>query len=210
MMCNANNDNDLNLIFDEIYTEQKWYGGGSGEGSTIAFNQNTYIPFIRTYIDTHNITSVIDIGSGDCQCLHMLYHDKDITYNGYDCSKTIITETKAKYENEKFRFELIDGNEVLLYIEKKVDLLIIKDVLQHWTTSRIVSFLHELSAKVSFKKCLLVNDMSHSETTNIKDGQWRCINWKDSCFNNLRLKPVMIFGIRIPKEIVEFEGIKGG
>lgn len=199
---------NLNDIFDDIYNTQKWCGGGSGNGSTIMFNTDTYIPFIRNYIDTHNITSICDIGSGDCQCLYAMYGDKNVKYTGYDCSKRIITYTKSLYESDKYRFELIDGNESVLYMKKKVDLIIIKDVLQHWSTDRIVSFLRDLSEKVSFKKCILVNDLSNTVTPDIHDGEWRCINWNSACFREFSFEHKLIYGNGLVKEVVEFLGIK--
>lgn len=199
---------NLNDVFDNIYSNQHWYGGGSGEGSTIEFNKNDYIPYLRNYINIHDIKSVVDIGSGDGQCLHSIYHDKPIQYFGYDCSKTIITETKKKYEDNKFHFELIDGNAICLYIRKEVDLIIIKDVLQHWSTPRIVSFLKELVHKISFKKCLLINDITRSNTMDIEDGKWRCINWNSPCFDEFNYKTELIYGKELLKEVVEFHGIK--
>lgn len=208
MSSSGKGNGDINTIFEDIYEKQTWYGGGSGEGSTLEFNMKAYIPFVREYIDRHRISRVVDIGSGDGQCLHALYQDKAVMYHGYDCSKTIVTQTKRTYENEKYRFELIDGNAVLVYVRKDTDLVIIKDVLQHWSTSRIVRFLKELCTKVRFRKCLLVNDMGDSETLDIVDGSWRCINWNSPCFDEFSFKTELIYGNSLLKEVVEFRGIK--
>lgn len=196
---------NMNDVFDDIYSNNSWHGGGSGEGSTIAFNKATYIPFLKNYISDHQIKTVADIGSGDCQCLVDIYGDLDVTYFGYDCSKHIVTRTKERFENHKYHFELIDGNNPFVYIKNDVDLVIVKDVLQHWSNGRIHAFLSDLQKRVRFKKCLLVNDVTHDRTLDIEDGKWRCINWKDPFFNAFSFTTCLVYGSALLKEVVEFK-----
>ena len=201
----VDNSNNLNDVFDLIYSQNSWYGGGSGEGSTVEFNKATYIPFLKNYLSEHQLKTVADIGSGDGQCLIDIYGDMDVKYFGYDCSKFIVTRTKERYENHKYHFELIDGNNPFVYIKKEVDLVIVKDVLQHWSNARIHAFLSNLKKNVTFKKCLLINDLTHDTMTDIEDGKWRCINWKDPFFSAFTFNPCLVYGSRLLKEVVEFE-----
>ena len=78
-------------IFTNIYEMNTWgnnkhseYSGSSGGGSSIDFNKNTYIPFLKTFIRERNIKHVIDLGCGDFLCGSLIYDDLDITYVGYD------------------------------------------------------------------------------------------------------------------------------
>lgn len=83
--------------FTNIYEKNEWgnnnntyYRGSSGGGSTIDYNKDSYIPFLKNFIVNYNIKNIVDIGCGDFLCGKLIYDDLDIVYTGYDTYKPII------------------------------------------------------------------------------------------------------------------------
>ena len=79
-------------IFTNIYEKKMWgnnknneYSGSSGNGSSIKYNKNTYIPFLKNFISTNDIKTIVDLGCGDFLCGSLIYNDLDITYTGLCC-----------------------------------------------------------------------------------------------------------------------------
>ncbi len=144
-------------VFTYIYENRVWSYKDekdvitSGHGSSLEYNRD-YISFIHKFISEkkismptdveRNIKTVVDLGCGECSILHQLYDNLDIEYFGYDCYKTIVdravktyTENVADGSTNKFNFHHMD-----IYKDRKFivpsDLVIIKDVLQHWACPR--------------------------------------------------------------------------
>jgi hypothetical protein len=167
-------------IFTNIYTRCYWgsnqdkkYKGSSGQGSALNFNKDTYIPFVRDFIKEKNIQTVVDLGCGDFRCGPTLYDDLDITYHGYDAYKSLIGKHLEEIISPKYNFYHLD------FFEKKEeivsgDLCILKDVLQHWSTSDIYIFLDYLTITKKFKYILITNcSHQHSVKREIKTGDYR-------------------------------------
>lgn len=194
----------MNDIFNDIYMNKKWYDNSSGPGSTLEFNQNEYIPFIQSFVKKHNLHSIVDIGCGDCQCIEHIFDKLDVKYYGYDCSKFVITNNKEKFKHSsKYHFELLDGDNIISYLVKRADLIIIKDVLQHWSNNSIIRFLRLLYNKITFNKCLLINDFTETVMIDINNGEWRQINWQ--FFDMFITKRLLTYGPSLqPKEVVEY------
>ena len=167
-------------IFTSIYTRCYWgsnqdkkYKGSSGQGSALNYNKNTYIPFLREFIKDKNIQTVVDLGCGDFRCGPSLYYDLDIIYHGYDAYKSLIDKHLEEDLSPKYNFYHLD------FFGKKEeiipgDLCILKDVLQHWSTSDINIFLEYLIRTKKFKYILITN-CSHQKSVNreIKTGDYR-------------------------------------
>jgi mannosyltransferase OCH1-like enzyme len=157
--------NDHNLIFTKVYNENYWnsinsnnknYKGSSGPGSTLEYNKDTYIPFLKEFIRNNNIKTVIDLGCGDFICGNAIYDDLDIIYNGYDTYDKLIEYHKSRHINTKYNFIDLD-----FFNKKDIiisgDLCIMKDVLQHWSVKDIHIFLNYIIHKKLFKFILIIN-----------------------------------------------------
>lgn len=145
----------METIFTNIYENKVW-GGGSGQGSTIGYNKNTYVLFLKKFIIDHDIKTVVDLGCGDFQCGKITYDDLDIKYVGYDTYKKIIDQHLQIYIHPKYSFIHLD------FCDKKDsiingDLCILKDVLQHWKNSDIHNFLDYIIKNNKFKYILVYN-----------------------------------------------------
>ncbi len=172
---NIINENHLN-IFTKIYESSEWgsnkndqYNGSSGGGSTIEYNKDYYIPFLKKFIIDNNIKSIIDLGSGDFRCGELIYNDlEDIKYTGYDAYNKVVQYNKNKFkDNLKYEFINLDFFNQKENI-KNGDLCILKDVLQHWKLNEIYTFMDYIIYNKKFKYVLLCN----------------CCNQKTNDFNN--------------------------
>jgi trans-aconitate methyltransferase len=150
----------LENYFTNVYENNIWgnnnsktYKGSSGEGSSTNYNTE-YIPFLQNFIKKFSIKSICDLGCGDWQCGNEIYNELDVNYTGYDVYKKMI-DTNIQ-EHPKYTFECLDfqANPDLI---KSADLIILKDVLQHWKMDEIYSFLDKITTTKKFKYILICN-----------------------------------------------------
>jgi hypothetical protein len=150
-------------IFTKIYENKLWgdneendYKGSSGSGSKLEYNIE-YIRFIKEFIKIKNIKSVVDLGSGDWVFSEHIYIDSSVTYTGFDIYEDLVVHNKEKY-SDRVHCNFIHLN---FFNEKeqlpKADLYIIKDVLQHWKSNDIYTFLDYLTVKQPYKYFLIIN-----------------------------------------------------
>ncbi len=150
-------------IFTEIYEKQMWgknkskdksYNGSSGPGSSIDYNKNKYIPFLKQFIIKNNIKKVVDLGSGDWQSSHLIYNNLDIKYYGYDAYEKVCIANSKKYP--EYNFIHLDFMKNIDKLED-ADLCIIKDVLQHLCNKDINDLLEYLIKNKKYKFILITN-----------------------------------------------------
>jgi SAM-dependent methyltransferase len=151
----------MELYFTDIYENRVWgdnkhkeYNGGSGGGSEIYYNLNTYVPFLKKFILENDIKTVVDLGCGDFKCGTFIYQDLEVSYTGYDTYKKMVDYNIKSHP--KYRFEHLD---FFNHKEQIVsgDLCILKDVVQHWKMDEIYTFLDYLVESKKFKYILLCN-----------------------------------------------------
>jgi len=148
--------------FSLIYRLNFWING-SGFGSSID-NTRDYNKYLINFISKYNIATVVDIGCGDWQSSYKIYeHFENINYIGYDCVKKIIAKNNLNYPKYKFKF--INVNDQINEIPD-CDLFIIKDVLQHWDTEYIYTFLDKIITNKKFKYILITNN-SNQDVDNL-------------------------------------------
>ena len=135
----------MEKIFTEIYDKNKW-GGGSGTGSHMSRNNKKYIDILNEILHNkdYKIKSVCDIGCGDWQ--FSKYIDfKGFEYTGIDCVKSVIDENKKTYKKKNIEFihKSVEDD----FIPEGYDLIILKDVIQHWTDESILNYLPKILDK---------------------------------------------------------------
>ena len=152
----------MEQTFTDVYNRNEWIID-SGPGSTIEYNQDFYIPFLKKYIVDNNIKKVCDLGCGDFKCGKLIYDDLDISYYGYDCVlKNIIEKHNSEYNNNKYSFfhlDIFEDRELIL----GGDLCILKDILCHWRLNYIYTFLDYLVESKKFKHILIINCFINSK-----------------------------------------------
>ena len=141
--------------FTNIYNKNIW-GNGSGKGSTPDYNKK-YMEFLEQFIKENNIQTIWDLGCGDWQFSQFLDWN-GAKYTGVDCVKQVIETNQNEYSD-------IDGNINFLHMDisncvDKIpinqDLIILKDILQHWPNESITQFMDKL-VEQGHKNILLIN-----------------------------------------------------
>jgi hypothetical protein len=149
-------------IFTNIYENKEWgkneninYSGSSGTGSGIEYNKE-YIEIVKNVINHYKIKNIVDLGCGDFRIGRLLFDDMNVLYTGYDAYKKIIDYHITQYQEPKYTFKHLD-----FYTNKESiiegDMCILKDVIQHWTTEEIYTFMDYIIESKKFKYILLVN-----------------------------------------------------
>lgn len=163
--------------FEKIYDNNEW-SFGSGEGSLPIHNKG-YIETLESFLRDKQIKSVVDLGCGDWQFSKLINWD-GVQYDGYDLVGSVIDKNKKDYQSSNIRFHVFSGefNEL-----PTADLLIAKDVLQHWSNNTVYKFLPYLQ---NYKYSLITNCVKRSgKTTNIdiEDGDFRVLDIRLPPFN---------------------------
>jgi len=174
----------MESVFTNIYETSFWgnnnnkeYAGSSGGGSSIEYNKDTYIPFLKKYIQDNNIKTVVDLGCGDFRCGKIIYDTLEIIYTGYDTYNKVIHANSKEYIPPKYTFIHLDfftNKDKLI----NSDMCILKDVLQHWSLNNIYTFLDYLVESKKFKHILIINCSNNqvSDNTDIPDGGTRSLS----------------------------------
>jgi SAM-dependent methyltransferase len=148
-----------NDYFTKIYSAGGWGGEDcpSGGGST-PDNTIEYREFLENFLIENKIKSVYDFGCGDWS-FSKLINWSNVKYTGVDVVKSVIDGNNAnEYSSENIKFVHLKDTEK--FYRGKGDLLIIKDVLQHWTNEEITSFLDVV---VNNFKFILITNSSPQE-----------------------------------------------
>ncbi len=138
-----------------------------------------YRRYLHNFIRTNQIRSVVDIGCGDWQ-FSKLIDWRDIDYTGVDVSDVVLSNTQ-QFSREGIRFLHADARTDPL---PPADLLIMKDVMQHWSNDDILTFLPRLN---SFRQALITNgfhpSLKNLLNSDITAGAFRPIDLRISPFN---------------------------
>lgn len=138
-----------------------------------------YVAFLRRFLREHKILSVVDLGCGDWQ-FSKLVDWNGIEYRGYDVVSSIISANRALYGKNNISFHEIEPPYDHL---PPAELLIVKDVFQHWSDEAIHAFLPSLAR---FPVSLITNCVNPvGPTTNlpISNGGFRYLDLRLPPFN---------------------------
>jgi SAM-dependent methyltransferase len=163
--------------FEHIYAHDIW-GNGSGEGSLLV-HVGPYVTFLQRFLRRRHIKSVVDFGCGDWQFSKTIDWS-GIDYRGYDIVAPVIRENRAKHQTERITFYEIAAPFGDL---PRADLLIVKDVLQHWSDESVRAFLPVISR---FRHALVTNCVNPSGPTvnlPIEDAGFRYLDLRLPPFN---------------------------
>lgn len=160
-------------IFTFVYEQAIWgsdnsraYRGSSGDGSEQYYNIKEYIPFLRKFIQDHEIKQIADLGCGNFKCGPLIYGDLDINYTGYDVYNSVILNNRQIHPNYSWVTLNFckDPTKIL-----PADLCILKDVLQHWSSDEIYNFLDYIVSQQLFNYIMICNccDQKEDDPPNI-------------------------------------------
>lgn len=159
-------------IFEYIYNFNVWKneigGTATGPGSCIECS-NPYIMFLEAFVKKYQIKSMLDLGCGDFNLMKH-FNFSNIEYLGIDIVDIIIEENNKKFSNNNIKF--ISDNILSYKPEKTYDLVIIKDVLQHFSNTNVISCIKN----INYCKYILITNDYTPINKNCKDGEYRQLN----------------------------------
>jgi SAM-dependent methyltransferase len=166
-------------VFTEIYQTDHWRGG-SGEGSTTEATA-PYRRIVERFVVSPEVRRVVDVGCGDWQ-LGSLVNWTGVHYTGLDVVKGVIDTNARRWGGPRTDFEVADARDAYL---PSGDLLLVKDVLQHWPNADVAAFLARELPR--FPYALLTNDLasvhwSAPVNEDIALGQWRTLDLETAPF----------------------------
>ena len=177
-------------VFQRIYQEKVWTKG-SGSGS-LPSNTVAYRAFLQSYLRTNHIRSMIDCGCGDWKVMKLM-DLSGIIYTGVDVVSPVIKSNKRLYESPTVRFLDADVRSIQL---PDADLVILKDVLQHWSSGEIARFLARLQ---KYPRVLVVNTCEGENLNGeIHDGGIRPVDLSQAPFH-LQTKELLRYQSTRPK-----------
>lgn len=194
-------------IFSKIYKESTW-GNGSGPGSSESYTVQ-YRSYLAGFIMSRQVKTVLDIGCGDWQFSHLMdWESLSVEqYLGLDCVESVIDENITKYKSTCVNFRLLDitENDVpeTACGNSKWDLIILKDVVQHWPSSTIKNTLEKLRGYCKY--ILLTNCYTTlGNATEINIGEWQRLSRFHEPLKLFDPEFVLMFG---SKETVLIQGV---
>tara|TARA_Y100000385_G_C12801461_1_gene512061 strand:- start:24 stop:620 length:597 start_codon:yes stop_codon:yes gene_type:complete len=129
--------------FSKIYSKNIW-GGGSGTGSKMSRNNQKYIDILQDILNKYEINTICDVGCGDWEFSQNIDFGKR-EYLGIDCVSSVIEKDKENFKDKNINFDhKVIGDD---YIPEGFDLIIIKDVIQHWTDEDIMKYFSQIIEK---------------------------------------------------------------
>ena len=138
-------------VFGDIYRQHRWLSESrSGPGSTPAAARR-YVEVLERVLREENVRSVVDVGCGDW-AFSRLVSWQAVRYLGVDVVPDLIAHLERTHASDGVHFACIDASREEL---PAADLVIAKDILQHWPSAAIERFLRALPR---FRLALLTND----------------------------------------------------
>lgn len=166
--------------FESIYDIDEWQGG-SGQGSLLEHTA-PYRRLLQLALRSSDVRSVVDVGCGDWQFSRTVDWS-GVDYLGVDIVCRMIEANTRRYAGAGIAFACMD---VLTHDPPVADMLIAKDVLQHWPNDEISRFLQRISGR--YRYVLLTNDIrSHhwpdtGINSDIRLGAWRTVDLERTPF----------------------------
>lgn len=176
--------------------EEAGYKGSSGNGSKLS-ECLPYVCFVRGWLFGSSIKSVVDVGCGDLRHFYPLYSGTNVEYTGYDIYKPLIDSHKTvkEYQNPKWSFEFkhaYSDRESM----KSADLMILKDVLQHWTDDEVITFMDWATTCGKYNTILITNCIGDSQGCLDTPGRWRGLNEHHFTLKKYNLNPIFSYSTK--------------
>lgn len=166
----------LKQTFTNIFKTGKWKSGQSFSGPGSEIKATLHLKNqLESFVHNQKIQSILDVPCGDFNWMQN-FDLRNIKYQGADIVEELISINREKFPS--YDFKILDiTNDAL----PKVDLILARDCLGHFTNSNVLKALKNI--KESNSKYLAVTSFtSRSFNPDIEDGDWKPINLMISPF----------------------------
>jgi len=147
---------DHSEFFSNLYAGGGWGEVSSGGGSSVE-NTVQYREFLENFIKENKIKKVYDFGCGDWT-FSQLIDWSGVNYVGIEVVESLV-EKLQKYKKTNVKFYYVKNPKS--FYGKKGDLLLLKDILQHWNNEEITTFLDKVSP--NFKYIIITNSSAQQK-----------------------------------------------
>jgi SAM-dependent methyltransferase len=160
--------------FRHIYETDHW-NGGSGEGSAVDAT-DAYRRVLETVVASSDVRTIVDAGCGDWQ-FSRLVDWAGKRYTGVDIVPEVVAANRAAFALDAVDFVAADIRTDHL---PAADLLVCKDVLQHWDVQSVQRFLDRNRGR--YRYALITNDLASVHiapemlNADIPIGHWRTLD----------------------------------
>lgn len=155
---------DHRAIFTPLYAQH------SGRGSTLEHSA-PYRAFLERFIADHRIRSIVDLGCGDLQVMSHVDLAGAI-YLGADVIEERVAANRIAHPDIP-----VVHRDIRTWDFPDADLVLCKDVLQHWTNAEVESWIADLLERDHrFEFALLTNDAYEPVNTDIQTGGCRSLD----------------------------------
>jgi SAM-dependent methyltransferase len=160
---------DHQALFADNDAQGRW-SGPNAPGSTLEATRE-YRAFLEQFLVEHGVRSVLDAGCGEWTFSQAIDW-KGARYVGLDVAPGVCARNRARFPG----LEFVQGDARALDGRERFDLLLVKDVLQHWSNESIRVFLSQAALR-SFRHVLITNcDDERPVNADIPEGEWRPLN----------------------------------
>lgn len=129
-------------VFDAVYDRHEWGRSDSSEvysgPGTYEPSVSVYVDFVREFIETNHVRSIVEIGCGDF-AIAKNYAGLVDDYVGVDVSAIVVRHNSDRFGTDTISFVHADASETAM---ERADLCIIRQVLQHLDNRAIAKLLH--------------------------------------------------------------------
>ncbi|MGE0547636.1 MAG: glycosyltransferase [Kofleriaceae bacterium] len=159
----------MQRVHERIFTPQ--YTERSGPGSTPEFSA-PYREFLHTFIREHHVRSIVDLGCGDLQIMSRV-DLQGARYRGAD----VIAE-RVRRNAEAHPGMTFEHRDARTWEFPRCDLVLCKDVIQHWSNEEIERWLEHMKARARSYRFALITNCTYGATLNqdCKTGGWRAVD----------------------------------
>lgn len=175
-------------VFSDVYERDLW-NGGSGPGSAPE-NTVEYRRFLQEFLDGFDYpVKVVDLGCGDWR-IGELMDWSGVDYVGVDVVPEVIEANRRRDTPDNVSFVCLDA---LVDDLPEGDVLVVKDVLQHWPNADVVRLLDAAEERFTFT--VVTNDVSSKShpakvNSDIALGDWRPIDIERAPFDRVAIDHV--------------------
>ncbi|HSX20388.1 MAG TPA: class I SAM-dependent methyltransferase [Gammaproteobacteria bacterium] len=177
-------------VFSEIYATDEWQGG-SGPGSNPQ-NAAPYMTLLQQYFYDPRFNVIVDLGCGDWQIMRNIQIPDGKKYLGFDVVPSVIETNERQFTKSNVGFYHITGLRAFKAKNISGDLLIVKDVMQHWPFSEIEYFIMKILP--NFKYALITNQYEINDPLHNRDmpmGPYHSLGLLGPPFNLRHATPIM-------------------
>ena len=175
-------------VFSDVYERDLW-NGGSGPGSAPE-NSEVYRRFLQEFLDGFDYpVKVVDLGCGDWR-IGELMDWSGVDYVGVDVVPEVVEANRRRDTPDNVSFVCLDA---LVDDLPEGDVLVVKDVLQHWPNADVLRLLDAAEERFTFT--VVTNDVSSKShpakvNSDIALGDWRPIDIERAPFDRVAIDHV--------------------